>query len=248
MKRDGTDGYNKLAIRFIYDSDSDSYTVFDAQHDSKFMQDINGVFSDYDVDIHISREWFKGVKLIETTTGPVPDPTPVDPTPVPSSSLENRVFKIMLLNNNQYFFKESGQEFRAGEDEKSGQEYKFIAAESADTYYLQSVESPDEYVSFAPGGWYLRLKRDGDGSYNKLPLKFTYDSDTDSYTVIDSLHGSKLIEESGKVFSNFDVGIGFRNWFKGVKLTETSTAPVDPTVDPTPVAPSSSLADRVFKI
>ena len=129
------------------------------------MEESGGkVFSDYDVDIS-GRTWFKGVKLIETSTAPAPVDPPVDPTPtppaVPSASLDNRVFKIMLINNDQFFYKESGAEWRAAKWEPGAAEYKFIAAEEADTYYLQSVESPDEWVSFKKGGWFLRLKTDG---------------------------------------------------------------------------------------
>jgi len=37
----------------------DSYTVVDAEHDSKFMETDGGrVFSNYDVDIDSSRKWF----------------------------------------------------------------------------------------------------------------------------------------------------------------------------------------------
>jgi len=69
------------------------------------MEEYGKVFTAYDVDIS-GRTWFKGVKLTETSTAP---PTPVDPTPpaVPKPSLANRVFKIMLLNNNQFFYKNS---------------------------------------------------------------------------------------------------------------------------------------------
>ena len=72
------------------------------------MEESGKVFSDYDVSKTSSRTWFKGVKLIDTAA-----PTTIDPTPpaVPEASLANRVFKIMLLNNDQYFYKSGGYEF-----------------------------------------------------------------------------------------------------------------------------------------
>jgi len=50
--------------------------------------------------------------------------------------LENKIFKIMLMNNNQFFTKDSGAEFRAQETLVGAEKFKFIAAKEEDTYYL----------------------------------------------------------------------------------------------------------------
>ena len=146
MKREGQDGYTKLPIKFTYNAATDSYTVTDALNDSKFMEEDGKVFSNYDVDMSSGRTWFEGVKLIDAMAAVVP-PTPT-PTPSTVNNLDNQVFKIKLLNNNKFFIKAPGAEFRAEKDETNGEEYTFIAAQDQDTYYLQSVSSPDEYVSF----------------------------------------------------------------------------------------------------
>jgi len=63
--------------------------------------------------------------------------------------LNNKVFKIMLLNNGQYFDIDSGAEFRAQETLVGAEEFRFVSAKiDKDSYYLQSVAEPDEYVSF----------------------------------------------------------------------------------------------------
>jgi len=115
------------------------------------MEEDGKVFSDYDVDLSSGRNYFESVKLVE-----VGGATPA--TPAPPAPSGGNVFKIMLLNNNQFFTKDSGAEFRAQTDQASAAEYTFIPAEDEGTYYLQSVANPDEWVSFQTGGWYIREK------------------------------------------------------------------------------------------
>jgi len=169
------------------------------EKNEKFMEEDGKVFSDYDVDMTSGRTWFEGVRL-HNNKGPALLPSTM-------KNLDNQTFKIMLLNNGQYFEKDGGAEFRAQVDEKSAAEYKFIAAKDEDTYYLQSVANPDEWVSFQTGGWYLREKREGQDGYNKVAIRFTYNSATDSYDVMHHEKDVKFIEESGKVFSLYDVSM-----------------------------------------
>ena len=90
---------------------------------NKFMEEEGGkVLSGYGVDITSSRTWFEGVQLIDQEL------MCWGYFCLPPTNFANRVFKIMLLNNDATFFKESGSsEFRAGKDESGGQEFKFIA-------------------------------------------------------------------------------------------------------------------------
>jgi len=92
----------------------------------------------------------------------------------------------MLLNNGKFFNRDYGAEFRAQVDENSATKYEFIAAEEEGTYYLKSVANPDLWVSFQSGGWFLRMKSDGQDGYNKLAIRFTYDAATDSYKMEDA--------------------------------------------------------------
>jgi len=135
------------------------------------MEEDGKVFSDYDVDLISGRTMFEGVKLIGGKN---------------EDKLDGNVFKIMLLNNNLYFMRASGEELRAYSYETGGAKYKFIATEEQDTYYLQSMDDPDRYVSFKAGGWYLKIKSDGQDGYNKLAIRFTYDAVTDSYKMEDA--------------------------------------------------------------
>jgi len=59
--------------------------------------DDDNVFSNFNVDKSSDKGYIEGVYLIGAG----------------ATSLENKIFKIMLLNNNQYFAKDSGAEFRA---------------------------------------------------------------------------------------------------------------------------------------
>jgi len=65
------------------------------------MEEDGKVFSDYDVDLTSGRTWFEGVKLFESGTQ-------VDP---PVGAINK--YKIMLMNSNLFFSKDSGEEFRA---------------------------------------------------------------------------------------------------------------------------------------
>jgi len=67
------------------------------------MEEDGKVFSDYDVDMSSGRTWFEGVKLFESGTQ-------VNP---PVTVGTNNVYKIELLNNNKFFSKDYGEEFRA---------------------------------------------------------------------------------------------------------------------------------------
>jgi len=106
------------------------------------------VFSDYDVDLTSGRTWFQGVRLYDQSGNPTLLSTATAPIVPTKGDLDNKVFKIMLLNNGQYFDIDSGYEFRANAPAASAEEFRFIAARGKNTYYLQSVTNRDEYVSF----------------------------------------------------------------------------------------------------
>jgi len=101
--------------------------------------------------------------------------------------------------------------------------FKFIPSGSTNTYYLQSVSNSNEYVGWKGGGWYLRIRPDGDDGYQKAAIKFT-SSGSNTYTIVDAISGHssvQFMEEDGKVFSDHDVDMSSgRNWISGVKLVE----------------------------
>jgi len=82
------------------------------------LLDAGNVFSNYNVNKGPQYDFIEGVYLIGGET------------------LENKIFKIMLMNNNQFFTKDSGAEFRAQETLVGAEKFKFIAAKEEDTYYL----------------------------------------------------------------------------------------------------------------
>ena len=104
--------------------------------------------------------------------------------------------------------------------------FKLLAVKGeVDAYYLQSGSSPDEYVSWKEGGWYLRVVKPGAG-YEKLPVRFSpLAGAPDTYEIYDALPGHKFAKfvsfEGDKIFSLHDIGKGHKNGvIEGIKLVD----------------------------
>ena len=108
--------------------------------------------------------------------------------PVEGEQLDNEVFKMMLLNNNEFFSSASDSSFMAFKPESDGMEFRLLSVSGEpDTYYLQDANS-DEYVSWQSGGWHLRMKNDGADGYQKLPIKF-FPNGSGTYDILDAISG-----------------------------------------------------------